>query len=86
MDGRGAGGSRDHCCILLKMDLFVLWEVIKTVAMWFVLNVKRFKIVNMFCSLDGDVPLRHIIMEWGKHGWDWLSRRKMNLKKKNVSF
>lgn len=50
----------------------MLWEVIKTVAMWFVLNVKGFKIVTMFCSLDGNVPLRHLIMERGKHGWDWF--------------
>lgn len=71
----------DHCCFLLKRDLFVLWEVIKTVAMWFVLNVKCFKIVNRFCSLDGNVPLHHLIMEGEKHGWDWFSRRKMNVKK-----
>lgn len=65
----------------------MLWGVIKTVAMWFVLNVKCFKIVNMFCSRDGNVPLHCLIMEEGgkNRGWDWSFRRKMNVKK-NVSF
>lgn len=72
VDGRGAGGSVDRCCFLLKMDLFVLWEVIKTVAMWFVLNVKCFKIVNMFCSLDGNVSLHHLVMEGGGRNMDGI--------------
>lgn len=54
------------------MDLFVLWEVIKIVVMWFVLNVKGFKIVIMFCSFDGNVFFRYLIMERGKYGWDWF--------------
>lgn len=47
----------------------MLWEVIKTVAMWFVLNVKCFKIVNMFSALDRNVPLYHLITEEKTHGW-----------------
>lgn len=64
------------------MDLFVLWEVIKTVAMWFVLNVKCFKIVNMFSALDRNVPLYHLITEEKTHGWHWFSRREMNVRGK----
>lgn len=47
----------------------MLLGVIKTVAMWFVLNVKCFKIVNMFCSRDGNVPLHRLIMEEGEKSW-----------------
>lgn len=45
-----------------KMNLFVLWEVIKTVAVWFVLNVKCFRIVNTVCARDGN-GLYHLITE-----------------------
>lgn len=67
------GGEQEAADIIvafcLKTNLFVLWGVIKTVAMWFVLNVKCFKIVNMFCSWDGNVPLCRLIMEEGGKSW-----------------
>lgn len=87
MEGRGkCRGKNGSLCFLLKIDLFVLWEVIKTAAMWFVLNVKCFKIVNMFYALNGNVPLYHLITGEKNHGWDWFSRREMNVREKMCYF
>lgn len=63
MEGRGGRRKHGSFCFLLKMDLFVLREVIKTVAVWFVLNVKCFKIVRTVCARDGNGPLYHLVTE-----------------------
>lgn len=54
--------------------------------MWFVLNVKCFTTVKcVLCTQWKWDSLPTTRMEGKKHGRDWFSRRKMNLRKSNVT-